>query len=84
MVAAARCRFIGTVDRCVITDPAAGGQGSIDLTLASHTRELTRINTDVASDESQQIRSAGDRFYQYVGVVAAWRLFWGQERGKVG
>ncbi|MBV9549632.1 MAG: hypothetical protein JO256_08185 [Alphaproteobacteria bacterium] len=79
LVAKPLCRFIGTVDKCVVNTPQEGEAGSVQLTLASHTRELTRINTDVCSDESQQLRHSGDRFYKDMAVVGKWNIFWGQK-----
>lgn len=81
LVAKPICRFIGTVDKCVVATPAEGDPGSVQMTLASHTRELTRVNTDVCSDESQQLRHSGDGFYKDMAVVGKWNLFWGQKRG---
>ena len=76
-------RFVGFVDKCVITTPQEGNEGSIVLTLTSHTQELTRTNTDKCSDESQKRRAAGDAFYQDMAVVGNWQIWWGQDNGKV-
>lgn len=81
LVAPARARFVGFVDQAVIATPAEGGTGSITLSCVSCTRELTRVNSDVRSDESQQRRYAGDRFFKDVGVTGQIEVFWGQARG---
>ncbi|MBN9568696.1 MAG: hypothetical protein J0H79_13935 [Alphaproteobacteria bacterium] len=86
LVAAATSRFVGFVDKCVINDPPIplDGKGmptgSVTLTIASHTRELTRASTEKRSNESQKRRAANDLFYKDAGVVGSWQVFWGQER----
>lgn len=76
-------RALAFVDDCEILDPAEGNDGQITLTCVSHTLELTRTNSDVRSDSSQQARHAGDRFYKYTGVAGSWPQFWGQNRGTI-
>lgn len=83
LIDAAVCRFVGFIDRIEIVTPKKGEFGSINVTMVSQSREMTRANTDVRSDESQQARSPGDRFYKDVGVVADWEMFWGRAQGKV-
>lgn len=75
-------RFVGFVDKCVITTPTEGNDGSIVLTLTSHTQELTRTNTAKCSDADQKRRSSTDNFYQDMAVVGNWQLFWGQAKGS--
>ncbi len=61
MVDSARCRFVGYVDQLVISTPPEGGEASATLQCVNCTRELTRKNSDLRSDESQQRRHSGDR-----------------------
>lgn len=82
LVAPPRPRFVGFVDKCVITTPQEGNDGSIVLTMTSHTQELTRFNTDKCSDDSQKARHANDAFYQDMAVVGNWQVFWGQASGS--
>lgn len=75
-------RFVGFVDQCVINTPQEGSDGSIVLTLTSHTQELTRFNTAKCSDADQKRRSDSDNFYQDIAVVGNWQAFWGEARGS--
>ncbi len=83
LVAPAIARFVGFVDQCVITDPAAGNDGAIALTLASHTRELTRASAAKRSNQDQKRRASGDTFFQFADVMQNVEIFWGQNKGKV-
>lgn len=88
LVAPALPRFVGYVDSLVINTPPAALDGtpqfgSIVLTLASHTRELTRFNTDKRSDASQQLRQSGDRFFQYADTMGKRPIFWGVKAGSI-
>jgi hypothetical protein len=81
-----KCRFAGFVDGAPIVTPTEAEDttdSSITLALVSHTRDLTRSNSDVASDQSQRARSATDNFLQDVGVVGSWEMFWGENKGIV-
>lgn len=81
MVDDARCRFVGFVDTVSITTPAEGGQAAAVLNCVSCTRELTRTNAELRSDESQQRRQPGDRFFRYAGATGQVQVFWGQNKG---
>ncbi|KAA0689862.1 hypothetical protein DTW90_30690 [Neorhizobium sp. P12A] len=83
MVAPAFSRFIGFVDNVVITTPKEGEEGSVELTCASHTQEVTRSNPDTRSQDSQVLRSATDNFFQDTTTVGDWEFFWGRNAGKV-
>lgn len=77
-------RFVGYVDQCLITTPSEGKRdGGVSLSIVSHTRELTRSNTDTRSDQSQQARHAGDRFYMYTSVVGTWQINWGKNKPEM-
>lgn len=78
LAAPARARFIGFVDEAPITTPAAGAVGAINLKCASYTQELTRKSSERRSDASQRKRNASDAFFKDVGVVASWKVWWGQ------
>lgn len=81
MVAPAVCRFSGFIDSAPITTPVEGQDGSVTFTCTSNTQELTRANSDTASDASQRLRSATDNFLQDVAVVGDWQMFWGKNSG---
>lgn len=81
LVAAPRCRRLGQINGLPIETPAAGGEGSITLRVVSHTRELTRINTALRSDEDQRRRS-DDRFRRYSGTAGSWEIFWGEVKAS--
>jgi hypothetical protein len=76
-------RALAIVDDCAILDPAEKNDGQVTLSCVSDTRELTRSNSDVRSDASQQNRHTGDRFYKYTAVAGSWQVFWGTKRGKI-
>jgi hypothetical protein len=82
IVTAAEIRFVGEIDEVTINTPAVGQPGSISVTMVSTTRELTRTNSAKRSDEDQQQRAPGDRFFKYAGVAGEWEIFWGQASGK--
>lgn len=74
--------FVGFTDGMKINSPAVGSPGSIELSLASHTRELTRACYSVRSQSDQASRNEGDTFLQYAGVMKSVQMFWGT--AKVG
>lgn len=82
-VAAAKARFVGLVDASPVTTPPEGGAGSVAVTIVSHTRELTKVNPDVRSHESQLLRNPNDDFYIDVETVGEWDIAWGRDRGPV-
>jgi hypothetical protein len=83
LVAPLAPRFVGFIDSMEIIDPSENQSGGIKITAVSHTRELTRTNTDTSSNESQKLRSSTDTFFKDVGVVSAWQVFWGTNKGTV-
>lgn len=83
MVAPAECRFVGFVDTIEINTPSENEEGSVTLTCASHTQEMTRANPDTRSDATQKERSATDTFFQDSGTAGEWEIFWGSQKGKV-
>jgi hypothetical protein len=83
MVAAAECRFVGVIDQIVIKTPSENEVGSVTMTCASHTQEMTRSNPATRSHATQILRQAGDMFYQDADTVTEWEFFWGSEKGVV-
>lgn len=83
MVAPAECRFVGVIDQIVIKTPSENEVGSVTLTCASHTQEMTRSNPATRSHATQILRQAGDMFYQDADTVTEWEFFWGSEKGVV-
>ena len=82
LLAPARCRFAGFVNAAPIATPAVGGEAAVTLTCTGCTNELTRTNTDLRSDESQQRRSPGDAFFKYVAATGQIQVFWGTEKSN--
>jgi hypothetical protein len=78
LIAAPQADFVGYVDGAPIETPAENQEGSITLNCVSTTRELTRANAQVRSNDSQILRSATDNFYDYTAVVGGWIINWGQ------
>lgn len=77
--------FVGKVNGAPITTPAVGGEGSIELTCVSDTRELTRTNPIKRSDEMQKRRIVGgnpDRLRKYSDVAGGWlqNIHWGEAK----
>lgn len=83
MVAPAECRFVGFIDQINVTTPSENEEGSVTLTCASHTQEMTRSNPDTRSDASQKVRSASDNFFQDSSTAGEWEVFWGSVKGQV-
>lgn len=68
--------FRGAIDKVKITTPRKGGNGTVEVTVASQARDLTRGLRLKKSDESQQLRS-GDRFRRYADVSGKVKVWWG-------
>lgn len=83
MVASAECRFVGFVDQINITTPTENEEGSVTLTCASHTQEMTRSNPDTRADATQKLRSSNDNFFQDTSTAGEWEVFWGSVKGQV-
>lgn len=75
--------MVGMINRALITTPSRGGSGGVGLEIVSDTRKLTKISGDKRSDESQQKRQAGDRFFQDAEIMGKRELFWGQQKASV-
>lgn len=82
LVAPAVPRFVGIIESSPIVDPAEGQFGAVTLTFVSHTRLLTRTNTDVRSGASQRLRNNVDSFYDDTPTVGNWMIFWGEKRNR--
>lgn len=83
LVAAAFPRFVGFVDDVDIVTPSENEDGVISLSCVSHTQEMTRVNSDTRSDNSQRLRSSTDNFFQDATTVGEWEMFWGTNSGKI-
>lgn len=73
--------FSGWIDEVVLTTPEASGEATVEVTMASAARGLTRTLPLKKSDETQKRRS-GDRFRRYADVSAAVDVFWGEARAR--
>ena len=67
----------GWVDEVEIRTPAVGGEGGIDLRIASATRALTRTLSLKRGDASQQ-RRGGDKFRRYAELSGVTSDPWGE------
>lgn len=67
----------GWVDELPIRTPAAGGEGSIDMRIASSSRALTRTLSLKRGDASQRLRG-GDRFRRYAEISGTTSDPWGE------
>lgn len=68
--------FLGLVDAAPITTPAAGGEGSISLSVISEPISmLSRINPRKASYHGQAQRN-GDQWGKYASTVSTWEIKW--------
>lgn len=67
----------GWVDEVEIRTAVAGGEGGIDLRVASAARALTRTLSLKRGDSSQQLRS-GDRFRRYAEISGTASVAWGE------
>ena len=76
-----RCRRLGQVNTNPTRTAAVGGEGDTTLRIVSHTRELTRTNTAMRSDETQRLRN-GDRFRRYSGIAGKIEIFWGENKAS--
>lgn len=68
----------GWVDEVEIRTPAAGGEGGIDLRIASASRALTRTLSLKRGDASHQ-RRGGDRFRRYAEISGSVPVAWGEK-----
>jgi len=83
LVANPYARFVGFVDEATIETPVENTEGGVTLRCMSHSRELTRSNSDVRSDKSQRRRNADDTGLKYVSVMGDLTLNWGKFDGKI-
>lgn len=82
-VAAFRPRFVGEVNKATLSTGAIFGLGGgCTLELVSDTRHLSKISGDKRSDENQQKRAPGDRFFKDAEIMGSRELFWGLDKGK--
>lgn len=69
--------FIDTVD---IKTDEVGGSVTCELSLVSNAQLLTRTLAQKKSDDSQRLRSSGDRFRRYSTLTGQIPLFWGEKK----
>lgn len=82
VIAQALPHFVGKINKAPTDTPPIGGEGSIELEIASTTRELTRTNPAKKSDETQK-RRQNDRGRRYTGTANV-DIWWAKEKGKAG
>ena len=70
-------QFVGIVDDAQVATPAAGGSGSIALTVRSELMtQLLASSPAKSSDSHQKRRQEGDRFSEYAGIVKSRNIQW--------
>jgi hypothetical protein len=69
--------FKGSVDEAPIPKPAVGQEASLEMTLASAARALTRTLTAKKSDAAQRRIDPTDRGREYATISGAVGVFWG-------
>lgn len=67
----------GTIDSFPVPTPADGGSATIEVTVASASRALTRKLTVKKSDSAQKLIDATDRGREYGSISGAVGVFWG-------
>lgn len=80
LVSAPHLIFAGRIDQPSIDDAAAGGEGSLSLSVISSAIDLTKTNPAMESDEQQKRR--GDRFRRWGDSAATVETWWGQAKGS--
>ncbi len=68
----------GYVDQLQIKTPVAGGEGAIEMTIATAARALTRKSGRARSDASLRARNPDDAFRQYASLADTVEVDWGQ------
>ncbi|MEC8194789.1 MAG: hypothetical protein VX228_00395 [Pseudomonadota bacterium] len=81
MIAPARPRFVGFIDKSPFETPPAGGFGQVKIECVSSMQEMTRANPDLRSHESQLARAPGDDFFKSVTTAPDQVIFWGKKSG---
>ena len=72
--------FKGNVNETPITTPAEGGDFSLEITLASSARALTRTLPLYRSDSELRRRSGTDRFRNHVSTSGLRQVAWGEKQ----
>ena len=60
-----------------------GTNNQITLTVSNRLEDWDKSRADRFTDESQQARHSGDRFFIYVPVMAEYPLYWGSDKASI-
>ena len=60
-----------------------GTSNKITLTVSNRLEDWDKHRADRYTDESQQARHSGDRFFIYVPVMAEYPIYWGSEKASI-
>ncbi len=60
-----------------------GENNKITLTVSNRLEDWDKARADRYTDESQQARHAGDRFFIYVPVMAEYPIYWGSDKASI-
>lgn len=74
----------GRVNKAPIVTPAVNQTASLRLSLVTNSRSLTRRNTKRRSDDTYQLRTAGDRINKYAAVSGKVEVVWGETSSSSG
>ena len=74
--------FLGWIDSVSIPTPVVGGQASIEVTLASLGRSLTRSLALKQSDGTLRLRAPDDGFRKYAALSGTVDTVWGENRAR--
>ena len=60
-----------------------GETNQITLTVSNRLEDWDKSRSDRYTDESQQARHPGDRFFIYVPVMAEYPIYWGSDKTSI-
>jgi hypothetical protein len=73
--------FAGLIDTAPLTLQGVSAESSIDLSVTSRARALTRTKSEKKSDEYMKAFRNGDRFRRYTDTANV-RVWWGQKKER--
>ncbi|SOC20584.1 hypothetical protein [Rhodobacter maris] len=77
LLAPPHLKLRGYIDRLNVKTPAEGGEGSIEVSIATAAKALTKALSRKRSDESLKARAAGDQFRKYASITDPVDTKWG-------
>ncbi|MBZ5489138.1 hypothetical protein HW452_16585 [Halomonas aquamarina] len=77
---AADVMISGFMDAPTMSYAGSEGENAISVTLTDRFVDWERVGTERWTDENQQSRHDGDRFFFAVGQMSDWPIYWGAKR----